>query len=149
MSSMNGMQEELRRSLLEINNQCQDLRKDIAVFVNNVSTLPAAKIKIRLSVMRLQITEQTSKLHITHDWKGVVYAMMTDTLLNFYWAEKEFPIEVKEDLKRKGYLVLSTEEIVKMIDHLSDGIDSGQSAEAVEWINRYETSLALKTKKLL
>lgn len=149
MISMNGMQEELRRSLLEINNQCQDLRQDIAVFVNSVSTLPAAMIKIRLSVMSIQIKEQTSKLHTTHDWKGVVYAMMTDTLLKFYWAEKEFPIKVKEDLKRKGYLVLSTEEIVKMIEHLSDGIDSGQCAEAVEWINRYESSLVLDDKKLL
>lgn len=150
MKSMNGIQEVLHHSLLEINNQCQSLRQGIAAFVNSVSTLPAAMIKTRLSAMSLQISMQTSRLHNMHDEKGVVYAMMTDTLLSVYWAGKGFSIEAaKEDLKRQGYLILSLEELAKVVEHLADGIDSGQYAEAVEWINRYEPYLALEAKKLL
>ncbi|MFC2040682.1 hypothetical protein ACFLTW_05930 [Chloroflexota bacterium] len=141
MNSMNGIQEVLCHSLLEINNQCQGLRKDIAEFVNNVSILPAAMVNIRLSVMSINISMLISQLYNSHDGKGVVYAMMSDALLRIYWAENEFPIEIKEDSKRKGYLILSPEEIAKMVEQLADGIDSGQFAEAVEWINQYEPSL--------
>ena len=149
MNSMNGIQEELRRSLLEVNNQCQSLRQDIATFVNSVSTLPAAMVTQRLSAMSLQIKTQISRLHNMHDEKGVVYVLMTDMVLSVHWAEKGFSIErVKEDLKMRGYLILSQEEITKVGKHLADGIDSGQPAEAVEWINQYEPSLALEVKKL-
>ena len=141
MKPMNGIHEVLRNSLLEINNRCQSLRQDIAAFVNIVSTEPAAMVKIRLSVMSIQITMQASGVHNSHEGKGIVFAMVSDTDLNVHWAEKELSIKSKENLKMRGYLILSPEEIVKMIDHLSDGIDSGQCAEAVEWINRYEASL--------
>ena len=135
---------------MEINNQCQSLQQDISVFVNSVTTLPAAMIKTRLYTMSLQISMQTSRLHNMHDEIGVVYVMMTDTLLSVYWAEKGFSIEAaKEDLKMQGYLILSLEELAKVVEYLSDGIDSGQSAEAVEWINQYEPFLALEAKKLL
>ncbi len=141
MNSKNSIQEVLYHSLMEINNQCQSLRQDIAEFVNSVSTLPAVMIKTRLSAMSIRIKTQASQLLYSHDWKGIVYVMMSDTLLGIYWAENEFPIENKEDLKRKGYWILSPEEIVKMVEQLLDKVDSGQCAEAVEWINRHETSL--------
>ncbi len=149
MKSMNGIQEVLCRSLLDINNQCQDLRQDIADFVNIVSTEPAAMMKVRLSLMSLQITMQASSLHNSHEWEGIVFVMMSDTGLSVYWAEKELSIKGKEDLKTRGYLILSPEEIVKKIDYLANRIDSGQLVEAVEWINQYEPFLALKAKKLL
>jgi len=139
----------LCHSLREIDNQCQDLRQDMAVFVNSVSTSPAAMVKVRLSVMSLQITMQASHLHNSHKEEGIVFVMMSDMGLSVHWSEKELSTKSKENLKMRGYLILSPEEIVKMIDHLSDRIDSGQCAEAVEWINRYETSLVLDDKKLL
>ena len=95
MKPMYGIQEELRHSLLEINNQSQGLRQDIAEFVNSVSTSPAAMVKIRLSLMSLQISMQTSRLHSRNDWKGVVYVMMTDTVLSVNWVEKGFSIEAR------------------------------------------------------
>jgi hypothetical protein len=49
---------------------------------------------------------------------------------------------------KSGYLTLSLEEIAKVIEYLADGIDSGQSAEAVEWINQYEPILSLNDKKV-
>ncbi|GAI98575.1 unnamed protein product, partial [marine sediment metagenome] len=61
--------------------------------------------------------------------------MMTDTVLSVQWAEKELSIKSKEDLKMGGYLTLSPEEITKIVEHLADRIDSGQSAEAVERAN--------------
>ena len=150
MNSMDDIYRMLCHSLLEIDSQCQGLRQGIAVFVNSVSTSPAAMIKTRLYAMSLQISMQISGLHNSHDEKGIVYVMMTDTVLGVYWADKEFSIEaVKEDLKKKGYLILSLEEIAKVIEHLADRIDSGQPAEAVEWINQYEPFLALEAKKLL
>lgn len=144
MNSMNGIQEVLRHSLLEINNQCQSLRQGIAVFVNSVSTLPAAMVKERLSAMFLQIKTQI----LRNEEKGVVFVMMSDTVLSVQWAEKELSIKGKEDLKREGYLTLSPEVITKMMEYLADRIDSGQLAEAVEWINQYEPFLALEAKKL-
>ena len=141
MKPMNGIQEELRHSLLEINNQCQSLRQNIAEFVNNVSTLPAEMVKKRLYTISIRIKMQTSQLHNSHDGKGVVFFMMEDTLLGIHWAENELSIKTQEDLKRKGYRILSPGEVVKMVEHLADGIDSGQFAEAVEWINQYEPSL--------
>lgn len=145
MNSMNSIQEVLRHSLLEINNQCQSLRQSIAVFVNSVSTLPAAMVKARLSAMSLQIKTQI----LRHEEKGVVFVMMTDTVLSVQWAEKELSIKDKENLKMGGYLTLSAEEIIKIVEHLADGVDSGQFAEAVEWISQYEPFLALEAKKLL
>ena len=149
MKPMHSIYEVLHRSLLEINNRCQGLRQDMAVFVNSVSTSPAAMVKVRLSVMSLQITMQASRLHNSHEEEGIVFIMMSDTRLSVHWSEKELSIKGKENLKMRGYLILSSEEIVKLVEHLSDGIDSGQCAEAVEWINRYETSLVLDDKKLL
>ncbi len=149
MKSMNGIQEVLHHSLLEINNQCQSLRQDIAEFVHSVSTVPAAMVKIRLSLMSISISMLTSHLHNKHDGKGVEFVMMTDTVLSVQWAEKELSIEDKENYKVAGYLTLSLEEITKLVEHLVDGIDSGQSAEAVEWINRYEPFLEFDFKKLL
>jgi len=145
VNSMNSIQEVLRHSLLEINNQCQSLRQSIAVFVNSVSTLPAAMVKARLSAMSLQIKTQI----LRHEEKGVVFVMMTDTVLSVQWAEKELSIKDKENLKMGGYLTLSAEEIIKIVEHLADGVDSGQFAEAVEWISQYEPFLALEAKKLL
>jgi len=122
----------------------------MAEFVEGVSTLPAAMIKIRLYTMSLQISMQTSRLHNMHDEEGIVYAMMTDMILSVYWAKKEFSIEAaKEDLKRQGYLILSLEEFAKVVEELADGIDSGHPAEAVEWIKQYEPFLALEAKRLL
>jgi len=142
---MYGIQEVLHHSLLEINNHCQGLRQELAEFTNSVSTLPAAMVKSRLSAMSLQIKTQI----LRQEEKGVVFVMMTDTVLSVQWAEKELSIKDKEDLKMGGYLTLSPEEITKIVEHLADKIDSGQSAEAVEWINRYEPFLALEAKKLL
>ncbi len=149
MNPMDDIYIMLCQSLLEIDNQCQDLRKDIAVFVHIASTLPAAIVNIRLSVMSIQITMQASRLLNSHDVEGAIFVMMSDTVLSIQWIEKELLIESKGDYKISGYLTLSLEQIVKMIEHLADGIDSGQPAEAVEWINRYEPSLALEVKKLL
>ena len=149
MKPMNGIQEVFRHSLLEINNHCQSLRQDIAAFVNIASTSPAAMVKIRLSVMSIQITMQASRLHNSHEGEGIVFTMMSDTDLSVHWAEKELSIKGKENLKMRGYLILSPEEIVKVIDYLSEGIASGQPAEAVEWLNRYEASLVLNDNKFL
>ena len=149
MKSMNGIQEVLRRSLLDINNQCQGLRQDITEFVNNVLTSPAAMVKIRLSVISIQITMQASNLYNSHDMEGIVFAMLSDTDLSVHWSEKKLSIKGKENLKMRGYLILSLEEIAKVIEHLANRIDSGQLAEAVEWINQYEPFLALEAKKLL
>ena len=51
--------------------------------------------------------------------------MMTDTDLSVHWAEKELSIKGKENLKMRGYLILSPEEIEKVSGHLADGVDSG------------------------
>ena len=145
MNSMYDIYKMLCHSLRETDNQCQGLRQDLAEFANNVSTLPAAMVKIRLSVMSLQI-----KAHILRqEEKGVVFVMMTDTVLSVQWAENELTIESKEICKMDRYLTLSLEEIAKVVEHLADGIDSGQWAEAVEWINRYEPFLEFDVKKLL
>jgi len=145
---MYDIHEVLRHSLLEINNRCHSLRQDIAAFVNIVSTLPAEMVKVRLSAMVSQIMMQTSRLHNRQNEKGVVFVMMSHMVLSVHWTEKEFSIEAKEDFKRRGYLIISPEGIAKVVEHLSDGIDSGQYAEAVEWINRYEPSLVLDATKL-
>ena len=147
MKPMYGIHEVLRHSLLEINNRCQSLWQDMTKFVHDVSTVPAAMVKIRLSRMSLRITMQTSRLYYRHEGKGVVLVIMTDTELSVHWVEKEFSIEAKEDLKRKGFPLLSPEEILKMIELLSDGVDSEQCAEAVEWINQYEPSLVLDVQE--
>ncbi|MFC2004824.1 hypothetical protein ACFLUY_01225 [Chloroflexota bacterium] len=141
--------EVLRRSLLEINNRCQSLRQDIEEFVNSVLTLPAAMIKIRLQTMSIRITMQTSRLHNMHDGKGIVFVIMSNTVLSVQWAENELSIEGKENFKRCGYLTLSLEEISKVVEHLLARIDSEQPIEAVEWINQYEPSLLLNDKKIL
>jgi len=146
---MNGIQEVLRHSLLEINNRCQSLRQDIAEFANIASTSPAAMVKIRLSVMSKQITMQASRLHNSHEGEGIVFAMMSDTDLSVHWTEKELSIKGKENLKMRGYLILSPEEIAKVIEHLAEGVDSGQCAKAVEWLSRYEASLVLSDNKFL
>ena len=59
---------------------------------------------------------------------------MSHTVLSVHWAEKELSIKAKENSKRDVGLTLSLEEITKVVEHLADRIDSGQSAEAVEWI---------------
>lgn len=145
MNSMYDIYEMLCHSLRETDNQYQGLRQDLAEFVNSVSTLPAAMVKARLSAMSLQIKTQI----LRQEEKGVVFVMMTDTVLSVQWAEKELSIKDKENLKMGGYLALSPEEIIKIVEHLADRIDSGQPAEAVEWINQYEPFLALEAKKLL
>ena len=149
MNSTNVIHEVLSNSLLEISNRYQSLRQYMAEFVNIVSTIPAAMVKVRLSVMSIKITMQASDLHNKHDEKGVLFVMMSDTVLSVHWAEEELSIKAKENLKKDGHLILSLEEIAKVVEHLADMIDSGQCAEAVEWINQYEASLVVDATRLL
>jgi len=106
-------------------------------------------VKIRLQVISLKITLHTSRLYNRHDGKGVVFVMMSNTALSVQWEKSELSIEYKENLKKSGYLALSPEEIITVVEELADRIDPGHLAEAVEWINRYEPFLLLNEKKLL
>ena len=114
MKPMNGIHEVLHHSLREINNQCRSLRQDLAEFVNIASTSPAAMVKTRLYAMSLQIKTQI----LRQEEKGAVFVMMTDTVLSVQWAEKELSIKDKENLKMAGYLTLSPEEIIKIVNKI-------------------------------
>ena len=67
-------------------------------------------VKERLSAMSLQIKTQI----LRNEEKGVVFVMMSHTVLSVQWAKSELSIKDKENLKMGGYLTLSPEEITKV-----------------------------------
>jgi len=141
MKLLDDMYQVLHHDLLEINRQCEGLRQDIVEFVTIVSTLPAQMVKLRLTVMTYNIVIQVRNLLKQHHGNGYVFVMMNDTGLGIYWVEKEYSAEDKENFKRHGYLITSPEAMGKVAEQLSEKVDSGELAEAVDWLKRYEPFL--------
>ena len=142
MRPLADIHEVLQHDLLEIKKQCQTLRQEIAEFANILLTSPAEMLKLRLEAMLLQIMIQAHNLSEQHHGKGYVFVMMSDGGLVIRWAEKEYSAEDKEDFKSRGYHIVSPETVAKATEVLSEKVNSGQLAEAVGWINRYEPFLA-------
>ena len=133
--------EVLQLDLLEINKRCQTLRQDIAEFGNIVSILPAQMVKLRLMATTCHVMIQAHNLYKQHNGNGHVFIMMSNVGFGIYWAEEEYSAEDKEYFKRRGYLIISPETIVKVVEELSAKVDSGQLVESVWWINLYEPFL--------
>ena len=142
MKKLDDICEVLRHNLLEISSQCENLRQSIEEFAATVSTYPATMVKVRLRLITVQILHRVCSLLIEHNGKGYVFLMKSDALLSVRWAEKEFPPESKDDFRKRGSLILSPEEITELTNKLAEKVDSGQFAQAVDWINRYEPSFA-------
>ncbi len=70
-----------------------------------------------------------------------MYIMKGDIRLEVCWAGKEFSPEGKEAWRNLGRLILSPEELTELTNQLLEKVDSGQLAEAIDWINRYELSV--------
>jgi len=133
--------EVLRHNLLEIRSQCENLVQSIEEFAATVSTYPATMVKVRLGLITVQILGRACSLLIEHNGKGCVFLMKSDALLSVRWAEKEFPPESKDNFRKRGSLILSPEEIADLTNKLAEKVNSGQFAQAVDWINRYEPSV--------
>ena len=98
-------------------------------------------VKKRLLAIDAQISFRLCSLLIEHDGKGHVYITKSDILLGVHWAEKEYSPEDKDYFRKRGRLILSPKEIIELTNKLSEKVDSGQFAQAVDWINRYEPSV--------
>lgn len=140
MKNLNQICEVLHNSLLDINSQCENLKQSIQEFGTTVSFLPVIMIRKRLLLINIQICIRFCSLTAEHGGKGYVFVIKSDILLGVYWVEKEFSPEDKNDFSKRGELILSMKEISDLINKLSEQVDSGQFAEAVDWINRYEPS---------
>ncbi len=140
MKKLDDICEVLRHNLLEISSQCENLRQSIEDFATTVLTSPATMVKIRLGVITVQILRRVCSLLIEHNGKGYVFLMKSDALLSVRWAEKEFPLKDKDGFRKRGHLILSPKEITELTNKLAEKVDSGQFAQAVDWINRYEPS---------
>jgi len=138
---MHGIHEVLQHDLLEISKRCQTLQQEITEFANIVSKLPAAMVRLRLKTMARQIMIQAMNLSEQHHGDGYVFVMIGHRVLGIHWAKKEYSAKTKEDLRRQGYLITSAETMEKVAEELSEKVDSGELAEAVDWINRYEPFL--------
>lgn len=141
MKKFDDICEVLRHNLLEIGSQCENLRQSIEEFAATVSTYPATMVKIRLGLITVQILLRVCSLLVEHNGKGYVFLMKSNILLGVHWAEKEFPPESKDDFRKRGSLILSPEEIADLTNKLAEKVDSGQFAQAVAWIRRYEPSV--------
>jgi hypothetical protein len=133
--------EVLRHNLLEISSQCENLRQSIEEFAATVSTYPATMVKVRLGLMNIQVLARVYSLLKEHNRKGYVFLMKSNILLGVHWAEKEFSLNAKDGFRKRGSLILSPEEITELTNKLAEKVDSGQFAQAVDWINRYEPSV--------
>jgi len=140
VKKLDDIYEVLRHNLLEISSQCENLRQSIEEFAATVSTYSATMVKVRLRLITVQILHRVCSLLMDHNKKGVVVVMMSHMALSVHWAEKEFPLESKDDLRKRCYLILSPKEITELTNKLAEKVDSGQFAQAVDWINRYEPS---------
>ena len=140
MKKLNDIYEIFRGKLLELNSQSKHLEKNIEEFADTVLFLPAIMVKKRLLLIEEQILLRSDSLVAEHNGKGWVFVMKSDKLLSVYWFEKEFPPKDKDDFRKRGNLILSMEEITELIDKLLNKVDSGQFAEAGNWVNRYEPS---------
>ena len=132
----------LRRQLLEINSQSEELEKRIEGFADTVLILPSIMVKRRLLLIGEQILLRSGSLMAEHNGGGWVFVTKSDILLGVYWEQNEFPQKVKDHFKKRGFVILTPAEIMASIGKLCGKVDSGQFAEAVDWVNRYEPSFA-------
>jgi len=142
VKKLDDIYEVLRHNLLEISSQCENLRQSIEEFAATVSTYPATMVKVRLRLITVQILHRVCSLLIEHNGKGYVCITQSNILLGVHWVEEEFPPEYKDDFRKRGHLILSPEEITELTNKLAEKVDSGQFAQAVDWINRYEPSVS-------
>lgn len=103
---------------------------------------PGPEYIVALVPITRQIRRQRDYIIKKHNGKGYVCIMQSNILLGVHWAEKELPSEHKDNFRKRGRLILSPEEITELTNKLAEKVDSGQFAQAVDWINRYEPSVS-------
>ena len=141
MKPLDEVYEVLHQVLLETNRQWEAMRHDMNEFISIVSKLPAEMVKLRLTAMTFHILTRARSLRKQHNDRGYVFIMMSNIIIGIYWAENEYSAEDKEHFRRRGYLIISPEAMGTVIERFIDQVDSGQLAEAVDWVNRYEPFL--------
>lgn len=140
MKMLDDVCEIFRGKLLEMNSQSKHLEKNIEEFADTVLFLPAIMVKKRLLLIGEQILLRSSSLMAEHSGKGWVFVIKSNILLRVYWEQNEYSPKVKDNFKKRGLVILTPVELMELIAKLSKKVDSGQFAEAVDWLNRYEPS---------
>ena len=147
MKAVTDACEALDQDLWEASEQCEAVRHEINDFCTYVSSLPLAMVKLRLKAIAYQIMVCAWSLREHHDSEGLVFVMMTQTALGVHWSATKYSNEDKEWFKARGSLIVSPEAVSEVTDQLVEQLESGQWTGAVDWINRYESSLIFDAAK--
>ena len=130
----------LSNRLMKIKSHSDYLVNIMEECAHTMSFLPAFMVKQRLVSIGEEILNCSSSLLAEHNGKGWVFVIMSDSLLVVHWIESEYSPNVKEYFKKRNLNTFTLSEIMELIAQLSNKVDSGQFAEAVDWVNRYEPS---------
>lgn len=148
MNSLGDACQVLHQELSAARAQCEAIRYELNYFAAYASNSPLAIVKIRLTLITLQIMTWTASLYAHHGGKGHVFVMVSANVLGVYWVEEEYSAEVKNRFKDRGWLIVSPEEVELEVDQFINQVESGQWADAVHWLNQYGSSLISEATKL-
>lgn len=138
MTSLDDMIEIHRQLLAEAAEACRSLPVEIEKYVNTVSSLPRAMVKLKLIVVQGLIKAYENALRVKHESKGYIFIQAGHNMLNICWYKLDL-LGGKTEKPSSGESVFFTVEVVlKKIEKLISQVDSGELIPAIKWLDRYE-----------
>jgi hypothetical protein len=138
MTAPNDVYQEMAQSLLELEEACLSILKDLGEFENYAGSYSKNIILQKLSILAARMVDITKSLYEEHKGSGYVCAFLREQEgITVLWVEDREIVEDKSWYATCGSTVLSPEEVIDIICGLTEQLKANNWVEVVEWLNTY------------
>ena len=135
---------ELGEVLSRVLDGCETILDDLGRFDSYVGRYAVGRLIRRLAILSVWVSRVAESLYREHEGSGYVCVFLSEREgVHMLWVEREQIVANRERYRADGFTVLSVEEMVDIIEDLVRGLDSGNWAKVVDWLNRYGKSPGL------
>jgi hypothetical protein len=149
MTPPNDVYQEMAQSLLESEETCLTILRDLVEFENYASSYAKNMILQKLSILGQWIVDITKLLYEEHKGGGYVCVFLKEQGgISVRWVEDREIVTDKSWYASCGSTVLSPEEVIDIISGLIEQLKVNNWIEVVKWLNTYGKSPGLDFSKL-
>jgi hypothetical protein len=148
MSAPNDVYQEMTQSLMELEEACLRILKDLGEFENYAGSYADNRILRQLVILGHWIIDLTKSLYEEHQGKGYVCVFLSkQNGLKAYWVEDRETVADKSWYASCGSTVLSPEEVIDIVCRFIEDLRSNNWVTVVEWLKIYGKSPGLNFSK--
>jgi len=148
MTALDDVYHEMAQSLLELEEACLTILRDLAKFESYAGSYAANRILRKLSTLGLWIVDITKSLYKEHQGSGYVCVFLREQDgIKVHWVENREIVADKSWYASGGSTVLSPQEAIDIIRQLIEDLQSNNWVDVVEWLNMYGKSPGLDFNK--